>query len=449
MKNCGSDEEQISLRQRVWALAWPVIGENFMQTTLGIVDTLLVSGLGAAALAGVGTAQEVMFLIIAALSALSVGSAVLVAQAVGALERDRASRFAQQSILWSALLGLPLAAAGFLGADATVSLFGLEPDVAQIAADYLRVTVGTAMVLTTFTIGSGVLRGANDSRTPMQITALANVVNFVLTYAMIYGKWGLPAMGAVGSAWATFLSRVLALSILLVVLWRGRNGVRIRGTGSWLPSWRVARRVMSIGVPAALEQILTSAANFMLAIVVAHLGTHTLAAHRILFNALSLSLLPGIGFALAATSLVGQSIGAKEPRQGQAAARIATQGALLWMGAMGLLSVIFAPQIIGLYSHEPAVIRAGTGGLRIMALLQPLWAIIIVQSGALRGMGNTRYPLWVAAGYIWAGVLLGACFVQMFDGGLAMIWSALFLTTAPAAWLLWRQFGREVEGLAG
>lgn len=438
-----------SMRRRVWALAWPVIGENFMQTMLGIVDTLLVSGLGAAALAGVGTAQQVMFLIIAALSALSVGSSVLVAQAVGAREPEQASRFAQQSILWSALLGLPMAAVGFLGADAMVSIFGLEPEVARIAADYLRVTVGMAVVLTTFTIGSGVLRGANDSRTPMQITALANVVNIALTYALIYGHWGLPAMGAVGSAWATFAARSLALAILLVVLWRGRNGVSIRRSGSWLPSWSVARRVMSIGVPAALEQILTSAGFLMLAIVVAHLGTNTLAAHRILFNALSLSFLPGIGFALAATSLVGQFVGAKEPRQGQTAANIATLWALLWMGTMGAISVIFAPQIIRLYSHDPAVITAGTGGLRVMALLQPLWAVIIVQSGALRGTGNTRTPLRIGATYIWSGVLLGAFFVQVLGGGLEMVWSAFFFTATPAAWFMWRQFGREVKWLAG
>lgn len=438
-------ENEPSLRRRVWALAWPVIGENFLQTMLGIVDTILVASLGAAALAGVGSAQQVMFFVISALSALSVGSAVLVAQAVGSREWPRASRYAQQSILWSVVLGIPLALLGVFWAEGVVAIFGLEPDVARISAEYLRVTMGTAVVLTTFTIGSGVLRGANDSRTPMLITALANVVNIALTYAMIYGKWGLPAMGAVGSAWATFISRFLALSILLIVLWRGRNGVTIRGLRGWLPDLDVARQVMSMGVPAALEQILISAGFLLQTVVVAQLGTSTLAAHRILFNAMSLSFLPGVGFGLAATSLVGQYIGAQQRNNGIIAARIANMWALMWMGGMGILSAIFAPQIIGLYSDDPNVITIGTNGLRVMALVQPMWSFILVQSGALRGMGNTRYPLLVNATGIWGAVLMGALFTNVFSTGLVMVWTAFFITGAPMAYALWRQFGRDMS----
>jgi putative MATE family efflux protein len=244
-----------SMPRRVFNLAWPVIGENFLETLLGIVDTWLVAALGAVALAGVGAAIQFMFFVIAALSSVSVGNAVLVAQAVGARHFARASSIAKQSLVWSVILSIPLIFAGLFFSDQLVGIYGMEPAVNTVAASYLRVTMGTVFVLTMLFIGGGVLRGAGDSRTPMLVTALANLVNVGLAYVLIFGKLGLPALGAVGSAWATFIARTLALVLLLIVLWRGRNGVSVRGTGGWLPDWTVARQVLTIGVPAAVEQV--------------------------------------------------------------------------------------------------------------------------------------------------------------------------------------------------
>src|SRR5690242_14567796 len=155
--------EPAMLRRRVLALAWPVIAQNLLETLLGIVDTLLVAGLGTAAIAGVGGAQQIMFFLLAALSGLSVGSSILVAQAVGARERERASRLARQSLLWSGLLSVPLALLGLALAGPIVGIFGMAPDVARIGADYLRVTMGTVVVLVALVIGGGAMRGAGDS----------------------------------------------------------------------------------------------------------------------------------------------------------------------------------------------------------------------------------------------------------------------------------------------
>jgi len=293
-----------------------------------------------------------------------------------------------------------------------------------------------------------VLRGAGDSRTPMLVTAFANVINVGLAYGMIYGHFGLPALGAVGSAWATFIARGLALALLVGALWRGRNGVTIRGTGGWLPDLQVARQVLRIGVPAALEQILVSAAFLAMSVVVAHLGTEVLAAHRVAFNALSLSFLPGIGFGIAATALVGQSIGARRIEEGGAAARVATIWAVIWMGAIGAILFIFAPQVLGLFTNDQAVIAAGAGGLRVVALAQPFWAVLFVQSGALRGSGNTSFPLKTSGVGIWLSVGLGWLLITIFGGGLSAVWAA-FLIVAPAmAFLMWQRFQRTVREFA-
>ncbi|MFL5800680.1 MAG: MATE family efflux transporter [Roseiflexaceae bacterium] len=444
----GEASDPRALRRRVLSLAGPVIGENVLETMLGIVDTLLVAGLGAAALAGVGSALQVLFFLIATLSALAVGSSVLVAQAIGAGDARRASRLARQSLLWSGIMSIPLAIGGLFFTEAIVGLFGLEPAVARITVDYLHVTMGTVVVLVALLIGGGVLRGAGDSRTPMVVTAIANVVNIGLAYGLIYGHFGLPALGPVGSAWATFLARALALVLLVGALWRGRNGVSIGGRGGWRPDLGVARDVLRIGVPAALEQILVSSAFFALTIIVAHLGTGVLAAQRISLNALSLSFLPGIGFGIAATALVGQSVGARRIREGAAAARIAMTWAVAWMSVMGLAVLLFAGPIMRLFSADPAVIAVGADGLRVVALAQPFWAIMFVQSGALRGTGNTRFPLLVTGGGIWLSVVVAYLLLQTVGGGLVAVWAG-FLAVAPfMAALHWWRFRRAVrEGL--
>ncbi|MEZ4867570.1 MAG: MATE family efflux transporter [Caldilineaceae bacterium] len=443
LDNTVAHNVQISnaaMERRVLDLAWPVISENFLETLLGIVDTWLVSSLGAVALAGVGTAIQFMFFIISALSAVSVGSAVLVAQSVGARDLVRAGNLAKQSLVWSLIISIPLSLIGLFNAHTLVSIFGMEQAVTDVGAAYLRVTMGTVVVLVMLIIGGGVLRGAGDSRTPMLVTAFANVVNVGLAYVLIFGKLGLPAMGAVGSAWATFIARFLALILLLFALWQGRKNVTIRGGASWWPDWQVARQVLQIGVPAAVEQMLMSSAFLVMTTVISHLGTLALAAQRVAMNAMSLSFLPAFGFSIAATALVGQSVGARRPEEGQAAASIATRWAMIWMSCLGVIFLLFAPQIMRFFSDDPGVVTIGAAGLRVVALTQPFWALGFVNAGALRGTGNTQYPLRVNAVGIWAAVGLGAFFVAYFSPSLSAVWAAFLITSPITSFLLWRRF---------
>lgn len=436
-----------SLHRRVLELAAPVIGENLLQTLLGVVDTILVAGLGAVALAGVGSALQVIFVLIAALTALSVGASVLVAQAYGAGDLAAASRYAQQSLLWSVIISIPLAILGLLFSVPILGLFGLEADVTQVAAQYLHVTLGTVTAIMVLLIGGGVLRGAGDSRTPMLITAFANIINVSLAYALIYGHLGLPAMGAVGSAWATFLSRLVGALILVWVLFRGRNGVRIGLGHSWRPQFHVAREVMRIGLPAALEEVLVIMAFATLTPIVAGLGTVALAAHRVVINVLSLSFLPGIGFGLAATALVGQSIGARNPQEARAITAIALRWAVIWMGVLGAIFIFFAPQIMRLFTDDAQMIAMGAAGIRVVALAQPMWAGTFVFAGALRGTGNTRLPLAITGAAMWAVVGLAFLAVTLVQQSLVAIWAA-FLLVGPlevvAFWLAWRWWRRSI-----
>jgi MATE family multidrug resistance protein len=427
-------------RRRVFALAAPVIGENLLQTLLGVVDTLLVAGLGAVALAGVGTALQVIYVILAALSALAVGASVLVAQAVGAGNLAEASRHARQALIWSILVAIPLSIGGLIFAPALIGLFGLEPDVAAVAEGYLSIKLGSIVTLTLMILASAVLRGAGDARTPMLVTALANVVNLGLSWALIYGHLGLPALGANGSAWGTLVSRGLGALLLVAVLWRGRNGVKVAG-GAWAPSLAAVAAVLVIGLPAAFEEVLVIAAFAALTPVVATLGTLDLAANRVVINILSLSFLPGLGFGLAATALVGQSVGAGRMDEARAATTIALRWAAIWMGGLGVLFLLFARPLIGLFSDDPTLVRDGALALVAVTLAQPLWAATFVYAGALRGTGDTRTPLVITGVMMWAAVGLAFVLVR-FVPELWVVWAAFLITGPIETFLFWRAWRR-------
>jgi multidrug resistance protein, MATE family len=419
-----------SVRRRVLLLAAPVIGENLLQTMIGIVDTLFVSRLGTDALAGVGTSIQVMFLLISVLSAVVVGGSILVAHATGGHQFAEASRLARQVVVWGVLLAIPLSALGWRFAGALAGLFGATPTVTLIAGSYLRVVLGTLVVLVLAFACSSVLRGAGDTRTPLLCTAIANVVNAVAAWAFIFGHLGFPAMGPTGSAWAATLGRTVSATLLLALLFRGRAGIRLRGRIGWRPHWDSARAILRLGLPAAMEQLLVSSAFTMLTVLIARLGTDALAAQRVVSNAMSVSQLPGFGFSIAATTLVGQSLGAGRPGEGRKAAIEAMRWAVLWMGTAGVLYIVGGQLIMRGFSANPGVIALGSETLRPIALFQPIWAIGIVLSGALRGAGDTRYPLFVNATSIWLSVLLAWLVVVGLGNGLPGAWLC-FAAVAP------------------
>ncbi|MGI8916086.1 MAG: MATE family efflux transporter [Chloroflexota bacterium] len=421
-----------TVRRRVLLLAAPVIGENLLQTMIGIVDTLFVARLGVNALAGVGTSIQVMFLLISVLSAVVVGGSILVAHATGAGQFGDASRMARQVVVWGVLLAIPLSIVGWRFAGQFVALFGATPAVTVIATAYLQVVLGALVVLMLAFACSSVLRGAGDTRTPLLCTAIANVVNAVAAWAFIFGHLGFPAMGPTGSAWAATLGRSVSASLLLFLLFRGRMGIRLLGRHGWRPHLASARAILRLGLPAAMEQLLVSSAFTMLTVLITRLGTDALAAQRVVGNAMSVSQLPGFGFSIAATTLVGQSMGAGKPAEGRKAALEALRWAVVWMGTAGVLFVLGGQLIVRGFSNDPGVIALGSAALRSIALFQPTWAIGIVLSGALRGAGDTRFPLFANATSIWLSVLLAWIVVSGFGRGLPEAWLC-FAAVAPLA----------------
>ncbi len=440
------DDRPVSTRsmyRKVINLSWPVITQNLLETLVGVVDTILVARLGAAAIAGVGTALQVNFFLLAILSAVTVGASIMVAHAIGARDKIGAQRVAKQAIVWGLLGSLPLTVLGALGASTVIGAFGVAPDVAKVGADYLRITMFALPGLLLVFVGGAILRGAGDTRTPLLVGILNNVLNAGLAYGLIYGHFGLPTLGVNGSAWAAATGRIVGAVVLLVVLVRGREALALRGWSDWWPRFAAVRRVLQLGVPAAIEQTLIATAFTMLTVIIATLGTLDLAAQRISFNALSVGFLPGIGFSIATSTLVGQSLGAGRPQEARAAARAAAGWVMLWMALMATVFLTCAVPIMRLFTADSAVIDLGARSLRVLALALPLWGMGFVWAGALRGAGNTRLPLIFNAVGMWLGVGLSFALVRLVEPSLPLVWAVCLPGWALNALGVWIGFRRD------
>lgn len=268
------------------------------------------------------------------------------------------------------------------------------------------------------------------------------MVNVGAAYVLIFGHLGLPELGVAGSAWGAAAGRGTAALVLLAILLRGRRAISLRGREGWTPRVQLGRQLLQLGFPAAIEQMLMSAGFMTMMAVVALLGTVALAAQQIGFTALSIAFMPGFGFAMAATALVGQSIGARNIAHALTAARIAMVWGIAWMAVGGLIYFVFARLVMEAFTSDEEVVADGVRALRALSVGLPFWAIWSVNGGALRGSGDTRTPMIMSVTTVWLAVGLAYGAVRWLDAGLGTVWLTFMITSPIGAlgnWLTLRR----------
>jgi putative MATE family efflux protein len=376
------------------------MGEQLLSMMVGLVDTFLVGHLGAAPLAAVGLANQWVFLVISLFSSVAVGSTALIARFIGARDPEQANYVLRQSMLMALVIGAAAMGLGLLFARPAVQLLGALPDSVDLATAYLSVVSGVFVFSALMFVGNACLRGAGDTRTPLYIMMVVNVLNIVVAWTAINGPFGLPKLGVVGSALGAVAGRSVGGILVLAILLRGRAGLHLRFEGLRLDRDMI-QRILRVGVPTGIEQLFFRTGQMVFTRIVAGLGTIELAASQVAITGWSLSFMPGFGFAVAATTLVGQALGAEDPdraeRLGYTSARM---GALL-MGAAGIAFLLFPAQIVGFFTEDPEVIAIGTLPLQMVGLIQPLLASNMIFAGGLRGAGDTRFPMIVTGVSIW------------------------------------------------
>jgi len=422
-----SPENRAEFVRAIWSLAWPVILTMSVESVVGLLDMLMVGRLGAQSVAAVGIGTQILFAVNTVMIAVATGTLAIVARHVGAGEIRHAEEVALQSVLAAFVLAATIAAPVAMWAPEAIRAFGVEVAVVEIGSHYLRIVLLGAPFDAVFAVIAFALRGAGDTRTPLWIGALLGTVKIGLSYVLIFGHLGLPALGVVGAACGTVAAFSAGGLTATVLFASGRLVLRLHGADLGVRP-AVLRRLFAIGYPAAIETGLMQFGFFIYYYFAAKYSTAALAAYVIGVRILGLSFLPGFGFAAAASTVVGQNLGAVQPDRAARGGWEATKLALYLMTVAGIVIFAAARPIARLFVDDPEVIDKAVTFIQVLAAAQPLMAIDFTLGGALRGAGDTRFPLFaVLIGFYLCR--LGSAYLVTFVWHLPLVW--LWLALVP------------------
>jgi len=385
-------------------LAWPVLVQQLLVLVITLSDRYLAGKTEHVAYQAAQTTAFYLSWVITSFTILvSVGSTALVARFVGAGDHVGAVRATHQSIVVAIILGILGTAAGLIGDDALVRLLQLHGEAGEYAASYLRPLFGVLIFQVIEAAGLACLVGAGDTRMNLWVLGTVAIVNLPLAWTFSFGLGPIPAQGFVGIARGTALSTVIGGTAVLVVLIRGRAGLRLRWR--WLrPDWRLIWRLLRVSLPAGVDSLSLAAAQLWFLSIVNRLPYEQSSAHGVALGWEALGFLSGAAFGTAAMTLVGQNLGAGRPDQ---AARSAWTAFGLGCGVMSFMGMIFfglAPWMFALFcpgEEQQGVIREGVPVLRLVAFAMPALASTIIFTNALRGAGDTRVPvLFTCIGFL-------------------------------------------------
>ena len=427
----------------VFELAWPTILAFGTQTLVRVVSLLMVASLGESAVAGVGVANQFFWLVQALGTVAPTGIMALLSRAVGAGDAKLADASLRQGLWLGLAVGVASSLAILPATSALISFsYGVSAEVTALGGAYLFwATLGILPITLSLVFGAA-LRAAGDTRTPLWIGAAANLLNLALGWVLIYGKLGFPALGVAGAGIAATLAVSLQLPAFFWLWASGRLKVS-RAGASARPDFEILGRLLRVGWPAAFEGFLFQVGLALFMRIVAPYGTEAVAAYQVGTQILAFSFLPGLGFGAAASTLVGQHLGEGDPLRAERSGWRSMLGAMAAMSATGLLIIAFAPQLAALFHLSPLAAERTVDFVWILGAVQPLMAIEYTIGGALRGAGDTRFPLFA----IFAGLFLfrlapAALAAGVFHARLNLVWSALMLDYAVKAALLLYRFGR-------
>lgn len=433
----GEEDARATMRELV-ALAWPITAAMLGETALGLCDTKLVGSLGAAALGGVGMAGTLLFLGYSLVFGLMRGVKVRTAYAVGEGRPGDAVRYAQAGALLGAAVGVAIWLAS---RDVTPALELLDLDASMVpyARDFVAARSWGAVGTCASAALIQYLQGVEDSRTPMLVGLAGNLLNVVLAWSLIHGRFGLPALGVRGAGYATATTEMLELAALtLAVRRRTRSAPPVTlGLGPAL------REVAELGVPTGLHFVLETTAFTTFTAILGTFGAVHMAAHQIALSTLRASFLPGVAVAEAASVLVARSLGERRLAE---ADRVTRASLALGVGFMTLCGLVFAlagAQLAGAFTDEAAVVGVARRLFLIAAVFQALDAANIILRGALRGAKDVRWVAVVGTTVAWISIPGAAYFLgRRLGWGAVGGWIGFVLETTVASLLLWRRWSR-------
>lgn len=388
-----------NVRRVLLVLALPVLGQEILNTTVGIVDTFLAGRISVEATSAVGLAAYVAWLAILLFGLVSTGTTALVSRFLGAGDSTGANRIANQSLGMSVIAGIAGAILMFTIAPAFASWQGMTGNAYDIVVRYLRFEAVGYVASSVTIVACAALRGAGNTRTPMKVLGVVNLLNMVVSPLLVFGLGPLPAFGVDGIVIGTVTARFAGCFIMLVVMFRGCSGLKI-DRSIWNPQFESVRRILRIGLPAASDGALMWTGHFIFLAMIKRLteGAESdviYAAHIVVIRIEGLTYLPASAWAAACAAMIGQALGADDHKRARRTGHEAVAQCMILSAMIAALFYWGAEFIFSWMHTNPQVRETGVLPLRVAAFFQPMLAASIVYVGALRGAGDTRSPLVV------------------------------------------------------
>jgi len=426
---------QTNIRQKVFSLALPVVLSSLLQRAVGIVDIFLVGGLGASAIAAVGMAQLMVFMVMSLSWGINVGVTVLVSQLWGADRRQEAAKAAYQAMLLALGGAAIITIIGVTFGGKVAALLGADAIVQGILTEYTVILFGFIVFTFALNVLSGIMHGTGDTKTPLYAVLLVNILHIAVAYPLIYGRFGCPALGVKGAAIAIAVSESLGASFLLLrSIHKGYVKV------SRQLELRFTAMAVKLGYPIFIDRLLQNAGSLVFAKVILLYGTTVYAAHQVGLAIEAFSFMPGYGIAVAAAAMVGQNLGAGKAQDARISAYEANRLAVLLMAAMGMVFFFFSYILLRAFTNDPDVIRYGILYMKIVAFAQVPLAITMVVGGALRGAGDTGFIMFgTIAGMWFVRLPLAALLAVVVKAEIHLVWSVMILDwLVRMSLMLWR-----------
>jgi putative MATE family efflux protein len=429
----------------IMALALPTLVEQMFSAGIGFTDTIIAGHTGAdeaaraAAVGAVGAMTYLQWFAGLMAGALGIGAMAIVSRAIGAGRPRMANRVAGTTCATAFLIGIGVAVLFFVAAPVLVWMFSLHGQAAAMGIAYLRIMCWTICFQTAGQIGMACLRGAGDTVRPMIVTAVITVVNAFASWALTFGKFGLPAWGIRGNATGTLLAFIVQGAVTFWFLVGGWAGLRLRPRHFRIVPHIVAR-VARIAVPSWLENLLLWGGQMAVVLLVMGrvdevigISGATLGAHTSVLRIESLAFLPGFGFGTACAALVGQYLGAGKPGEAVRATVLCNRLAVMTMTVSAVPMVVIPHWMLGWMVDSSKVVELGVIPLVIAGLAQPGFAVSIIKSSALKGAGETVWPMLATMTGMGSRVVLVVptmlVLLKMGLGqwGLLAVWVCIFL----------------------
>lgn len=404
------------------ALAYPVVITMLSQTLMGLVNTIMVGRLGTSQLGGVGLGGNLSWTFFAFFNGLLSSASTFIAQDYGAKQYNDIGKIAWHYIYISITSYIAVL---FLTAFAgpVFRLIGSSAEVEKHGSTYIRIMLYSGIgIFINFSI-SGFFRGIGNTKTPMFISLIANIFNVICNYLLIFGRFGFPRLEVAGAALANLISILLSSALYLTIFSTNKYNRTYFSRAFYRLDFGLIRRIVRVGMPMGVQFFLDSASFSVFGALIARMGDAHLAASNAALSIMSTSFMPLVGISIAATTLVGQFIGARDIKHARKSGYTAIKLGVLYAFIIASNFFAFSRRLISLISKDPDVINYGAKILVLAGIFQLSDGFGICSNGALRGAGDTRFTMVVGLSYAWfLFVPLAYLFGHVLGGGVVGAW---------------------------